>query len=185
MGRLPVTKGLGWWHLEILRTLNEETGFSSHHLGDKIWPNLHRVSASGSARENCQELERRNLVRRFNALRPIGWCRTKEGTQALMDLTRTHFYRDVPGLGNVAVSRHAQASMITDKITQQAFDKALLSLTRPDVPDGPEIVWRERDGLRIVILTNPTPNNRAKLVKAVYRVERPRRPMCGKSEPGV
>jgi hypothetical protein len=25
---------------------------------------------------------------------------------------RNHFYRDVPKLGNVAVSRHAQASMI-------------------------------------------------------------------------
>ena len=86
--------------------------------------------------------------------------------------TRSHFYRDVVRLGNVAVSRHAQASMIEDGISQEAFDKALLTPTRPDIPDGPDILWRERDGLRIVILTNPTPNTGAKLVKTVYRVER-------------
>jgi hypothetical protein len=85
---------------------------------------------------------------------------------------RNHFYRDVPKLGNVAVSRHAQASMIADGITQEAFDKALLQPTRPDVPDGADILWRERDGLRIVILTNPTPNTGAKLVKTVYRIEK-------------
>jgi hypothetical protein len=34
-----------------------------------------------------------------------------------------------------------------------------------------EVLWREREGLRIVILTNPTPNIGAKLVKTVYRVQ--------------
>jgi hypothetical protein len=86
--------------------------------------------------------------------------------------TRTHFYRNVPRLGNVAVSRHAQSQMINAGITQEAFDKALLQPTRADVSDGVEVLWRERDGLRIVILTNPTPNMGAKLVKTVYRVER-------------
>ena len=83
-----------------------------------------------------------------------------------------HFYRDVPRLGNVAVSRHAQSRMEADGITQEAFDRTLLEPTRPDVPDGMDILWRERDGLRIVIITNPTPNTGAKLVKTVYRVER-------------
>lgn len=82
-----------------------------------------------------------------------------------------HFYRSVPGLGNVAVSRHAQARMEADGITQEAFDKTLLAPTRPDTSDGADILWRQRDGLRIVILTNPTPNVGAKLVKTVYRVE--------------
>jgi hypothetical protein len=86
--------------------------------------------------------------------------------------TRTHFYRNIPGLGNVAVSRHAQSQMINAGITQEAFDKALLQPTRPDTPDGADVLWRERDGLRIVILTNPTPNAGAQLVKTVYRVER-------------
>jgi hypothetical protein len=85
---------------------------------------------------------------------------------------RNHFYRDVPKLGNVAVSRHAQASMIADGITQEAFDKALLQPTRPDVPDGADILWRERDGLRIVILANPSPPTGSKLVKTVYRIEK-------------
>jgi hypothetical protein len=86
--------------------------------------------------------------------------------------TRTHFYRDVPKLGNVAVSRHAQANMIKDGITQEAFDNALLHPTRPDIPDGADILWRERDGLRIVILMNPEPPSGSVLVKTCYRIER-------------
>ena len=62
--------------------------------------------------------------------------------------------------------------MIADGITREAFDKALLHPTRADVPDGADVLWRERDGVRIVILTNPTPNTGAKLVKTVYRIER-------------
>jgi hypothetical protein len=82
-----------------------------------------------------------------------------------------HFYRDVPGLGNVAVSRHAQGRAEEDGISQEAFDRVLLEPLTADVPDGAEIVWRERDGIRLVILTNPTPNRGAVLVKTVYRVE--------------
>jgi hypothetical protein len=83
-----------------------------------------------------------------------------------------HFYRDVPGLGNVAVSRQVQARMEVDGISQEVFDKTLLEPTRPDVPDGMDILWRGRNGLRIVIIMNPTPNTGAKLVKTVYRVQR-------------
>ena len=82
-----------------------------------------------------------------------------------------HFYGNVPRLGNVAVSRHAQAQMIAAGISQEAFDRVLLEPTRPDIPDGADILWRERDGLRLVILTNPTPNRGAKLIKTVYRVQ--------------
>ena len=83
-----------------------------------------------------------------------------------------HFFRDVRGLGNVAVSRHAQARMAEDGISPEVFQRTLLEPTRPDLRDGAEVLWRERDGLRIVILTNPTPNLGAVLVKTVYRVER-------------
>jgi hypothetical protein len=48
----------------------------------------------------------------------------------------------------------------------------MLHPSKPDIPDGADVLWRERDGLRIVILTNPTPNTGAKLVKTVYRIER-------------
>jgi hypothetical protein len=83
----------------------------------------------------------------------------------------THFYRDVPRLGNVAVSRHAQARAEEDGISQEAFDRVLLNPGGPDLQEGPDVLWRERDGIRLVILTNPTPNLGAKLVKTVYRVE--------------
>lgn len=84
---------------------------------------------------------------------------------------RKHFYENVKRLGNVAVSRHAQSKMDADGVPHDQFEKVLLNPTRPDVPDGLDVLWRERDGLRIVILTNPTPNTGAKLVKTVFRVE--------------
>jgi hypothetical protein len=82
-----------------------------------------------------------------------------------------HFYRNVPKLGNVAVSRHAHARAEEDGISQEAFDRVLLEPIQSDIPDGADILWRERDGIRLVILTNPVPNTGAKLVKTVYRVE--------------
>ena len=85
--------------------------------------------------------------------------------------TRPHFYRSVHRLGNVAVFRHAQAQMDRLGITTHLFERALLTPTRPDVMDGADVLWRERDGVRIVVLTDPTPNVGAKLVKTVYRVE--------------
>jgi hypothetical protein len=82
-----------------------------------------------------------------------------------------HFYRNVPKLGHVAISRHAQKRMEDDHISQEVFERALLAPVRPDIRDGADILWRERDGIRIVILENPTPPAGAKLVKTVYRVE--------------
>ncbi|SDH19245.1 DUF4258 domain-containing protein [Pelagibacterium luteolum] len=82
-----------------------------------------------------------------------------------------HYYDDVKGLGNVAVSRHAQARMADDGISQEVFERVLLNPIRPDIKDGMDVVWREREGLRIVILTDPTPNMGAVLVKTVYRVK--------------
>jgi hypothetical protein len=82
-----------------------------------------------------------------------------------------HFFRDVPLLGNVAVSRHAQARVAEEGIAEADFQRALLEPIRPDIPDGMDVLWRERDGIRLVILTNPTPNIGAKLVKTVYRVQ--------------
>jgi hypothetical protein len=40
---------------------------------------------------------------------------------------RQHYYPDVPGLGNVAVSRHAQDRMDEQNISQDAFERALLT----------------------------------------------------------
>ena len=74
-------------------------------------------------------------------------------------------------LGHVAVSRHAQRRMEEDNISPEAFERVLLTPVKPDVREGADIVWRERDGIRIVILENPTPPSGAKLVKTVYRIE--------------
>jgi hypothetical protein len=82
-----------------------------------------------------------------------------------------HFYRNVAKLGNVAVSRHAQKRMEEDKISQDALERALLTPIKQDIRDGTDILWRERDGIRILILENPTPASGAKLVKTVYRIE--------------
>jgi hypothetical protein len=83
----------------------------------------------------------------------------------------THFYRNVLKLGNVAVSRDAQNRMEEDKISAEAFERVLLAPIKQDLREGADILWRERDGIRIVILENPTPASGAKLVKTVYRVE--------------
>ena len=83
----------------------------------------------------------------------------------------THFYRNVPKLGNVAVSRHAQKRMEEDKISPKAFEHVLLTPVKQDIRDGNDILWRERGGIRIVILENPIPSTGAKLAKTVYRIE--------------
>jgi hypothetical protein len=82
-----------------------------------------------------------------------------------------HFYRNVPKLGHVAVSRHAQKLMEEDNISQEAFERVLLTPVKPDVREGADILWRERDGIRIVLLENPTPPSGAKLAKTVYRID--------------
>jgi hypothetical protein len=89
-----------------------------------------------------------------------------------------HFYRDVPRLGNVAVSRHAQEQVEDNGIPEPMFERVLFSGL--DTPIGTNVVWREKDGLRIVLLTNPTPNIGAKLVKTVYRVKAPARVITGR-----
>jgi hypothetical protein len=44
-----------------------------------------------------------------------------------------HYFPDVPGLGNVAVSSHAQARMVEDGISDHDFKEALLNgSTTPD-----------------------------------------------------
>jgi hypothetical protein len=50
-------------------------------------------------------------------------------------MPREHFYRDVKGLGNVAVSRHAQANMDRQGISQELFERVLLSPSKPDVQE--------------------------------------------------
>lgn len=80
-----------------------------------------------------------------------------------------YYYDDIPGLGNVAVSRHAQARAAELGISETKFLDVLLNGT--DRPDGMEEVWREKGAIRLVILLRPTPFRGAKLVKTIFRVK--------------
>ena len=80
-----------------------------------------------------------------------------------------HYFPDVPGLGNVAVSRHAQERMTRDVISEHEFRDVLFN--GDIVPDGHDVVWRQKTGLRIVLLRTPTPFRGAMLVKTVYRID--------------
>ena len=88
-----------------------------------------------------------------------------------------HYFPNVPELGNVAVSRHAQDRMREDGISEAAFRDVLT--TGEIVPDGQDVVWREKDGIRIVILRRPEPFAGAMLAKTVYRIDDPARARKG------
>lgn len=81
------------------------------------------------------------------------------------------FYTDVPRLGRVAVSRHAQARIQEQNIPEELFRKTLLRPGKPDIPDTEGVVWRESNGLRIVVVTKPVPDRGTMVVKTVYRIQ--------------
>jgi hypothetical protein len=84
-------------------------------------------------------------------------------------ITMDHYFPNVPGLGNVAVSRHAQDRILDEGIAESTFRDALLH--GETIPDGQAVIWREKHGIRIVILRKPEPFAGAMLVKTVYRVQ--------------
>ena len=80
-----------------------------------------------------------------------------------------HYFPAVPGLGNVAVSRHAQDRMREDGIGEATFRDTLMD--GETIAEGHDVIWREKHGIRIVILRRPEPFAGAMLVKTVYRIE--------------
>ena len=80
-----------------------------------------------------------------------------------------YYFEDVPGIGNVAVSRHAQERAESEGITMRAFEQALLNGVT--IPEGPGVVWRELNGVRLVVLLRPEPFRGAALVKTCFRVQ--------------
>lgn len=84
-------------------------------------------------------------------------------------MTRKYYYPNVPGVGNVAVSRHAQERMDENNIAEHVFERALLNPTR-EVPEGDDILWREHAGVRVVIVRRPVPFRGAALVKTVVKI---------------
>ena len=81
-----------------------------------------------------------------------------------------HFYRDVPKLGNVALSRYAQDRAVEDRISEEEIKKVLFE--GRDRPDGQDVLWRERCGVRLVVLLHPVPDCGAWLVTTLFRVLR-------------
>jgi len=79
-----------------------------------------------------------------------------------------HFYEDVPGLGNVAVSRHAQSKAMAQSLSEDLFRRILHD--GKETPDGMDVLFREGWGFRLVIVKRPTPYRGAMLVTTVYRV---------------
>lgn len=82
---------------------------------------------------------------------------------------KKYYFTEVPGLGNVAVSRHAQEQADKQGITEAVFWRVLQQ--GKDRPDGLGTVWREAVGIRLVILRRPEPFRGAMLVTTVYRVQ--------------
>lgn len=79
------------------------------------------------------------------------------------------YFAAVPGLGNVAVSRHAQEQAEGHGISEEVFQRVLELGT--DRPDGLKTVWREGLGIRLVILRRPEPFRGASLITTVYKVK--------------
>jgi hypothetical protein len=80
-----------------------------------------------------------------------------------------HYFTDVPGLGNVAVSRHAQKRAEEERIPDPVFVDVLSN--GKDVPEGFNVVWREAHGVRLVIVLRPEPFRGAALVTTAFRVQ--------------
>lgn len=83
---------------------------------------------------------------------------------------RRFYYKDVPKLGNVAVTRHAQQNMIEQKISQQTFDDVLYN-GEEEIYDTFDVLRKFGKGICIVILLKPTPDRGAKVVKSTFRVK--------------
>lgn len=80
-----------------------------------------------------------------------------------------HFYEDVPKLGNVAISRHAQARIEEDDIPHKVFEDVLWD--GKDTPEGHRVLLRDGKGIRIVVLLDTDDSRGAKLVKTVFRMK--------------
>lgn len=80
----------------------------------------------------------------------------------------THYYRNVPGLGNVVLSRHAQERAADLRITDAEVEHALFHGL--EMPDGQTTIWKNGPNVRLVIII-PTPNRGARLCTTMFRIQ--------------
>jgi hypothetical protein len=59
--------------------------------------------------------------------------------------------------------------MAQDGISEDELKDALLHGTT--TPDGQEVIWREKGGVRVVIIKKPHPFRGAMLATTIYRVQ--------------
>ncbi len=82
-----------------------------------------------------------------------------------------HYYPNVPGLGNVALSRHAQARAAEENFTDVTIRETLFNPHGEDIPDGNNVVFRNRGLTRLVINKRPTPFRGAALVTTIIKLK--------------
>jgi len=79
------------------------------------------------------------------------------------------FAEEIPGVGDVELSRHAVNRVTADKIPENVFWEVLM---RGEViHEGPDIVWKTGKGIRIVILMRPSPYRGRALVKTAFKLK--------------
>jgi len=83
--------------------------------------------------------------------------------------TLKHYYPNIPTLGNVAISRHAQAQAINAGFNDSMIEDSLRNGT--EVPDGQNVVFKEKALLRMVINKKPTPFKGAALCTTIIRLK--------------
>jgi hypothetical protein len=82
-----------------------------------------------------------------------------------------HYYTDVPGIGNVAITRHAQSQAENAGFNEEMVAQALMNPDGKDIPDHQGVVFRDRALLRLVIVLRPEPFAGASLVTTIIRVK--------------
>jgi hypothetical protein len=78
---------------------------------------------------------------------------------------------NVMSLGNAHIGRDALKNLRKEAISEEQFRKVLFQPRQPDIPSGQNIVHREGDGLRIVILLKPTPYLGSAEITMIHRIE--------------
>jgi len=80
-----------------------------------------------------------------------------------------YYYKNIPRLGNVAITRHAQDRLVNDGVTDEQVEDVLMH--GHDRPDGNSVVWREKNRIRLVIETKPLVNSGAVVCFTGFRVK--------------
>ncbi len=93
----------------------------------------------------------------------------KNGRTGKVSTVKSNWFADVPGLGNVALTRSALAQISKCKVSDQQLWDALYHGHDVD-GTGAALRQREKDGITVSVNMNPTPFKDANLIIGVTRV---------------